>query len=355
MRSYGSTEKRALNERQQICFYCPYTGGGHPTGARARTEGLITAYRHSGRRVFFLGPLKHPQCSFNIKICMEGSPFSRLINGFKAWLIIKRLRCTLVIAEGPLFPFFFGQTKLVSMIHDAKFATQHRRNKGFITWFYWLIAARVSAKIVTVSEPEKRRLVKVLQISANKIIVSKNGIDDEWMLPLAENKPLEYDLLYVSNFAPHKNHLGLLKSVVNLRLRIVFVGSDLGTFREVDEYVNKNNLNVSYFSHLSTEDLISIYDRSLVFVFPSNLEGFGIPYLEARARGLPVLASDLEIFRDHRKKLGGTIVDFSNAENLSSHLAETKIKRERNGRQVPKNLDEYRWPVIAEKLLSDLE
>jgi glycosyltransferase involved in cell wall biosynthesis len=42
----------------------------------------------------------------------------------------------------------------------------------------------------------------------------------------------------------------------------------------------------------SREDLIALYSMADAFVFPSWIEGFGIPILEAMTCGAPVIASD---------------------------------------------------------------
>ena len=41
-----------------------------------------------------------------------------------------------------------------------------------------------------------------------------------------------------------------------------------------------------------------IYNARDVLLFPSLYEGFGYPLVEAFATGLPVVASDIEIFRE---------------------------------------------------------
>lgn len=46
----------------------------------------------------------------------------------------------------------------------------------------------------------------------------------------------------------------------------------------------------------SDEELEYIYARSRALLFPSRAEGFGLPLVEARTRGCPVIASDLPVF-----------------------------------------------------------
>ena len=55
------------------------------------------------------------------------------------------------------------------------------------------------------------------------------------------------------------------------------------------------------FVHLQASDdqLPSLYRDSAAFVFPSTMEGFGLPVLEAAASGCAVVLSDIPIFREH--------------------------------------------------------
>ena len=56
--------------------------------------------------------------------------------------------------------------------------------------------------------------------------------------------------------------------------------------------------NVTFLGNVPNEDLYAVYDRSDILIIPSYAEAFGIVILEAMARGLAILASDLPCIRE---------------------------------------------------------
>jgi glycosyltransferase involved in cell wall biosynthesis len=61
-------------------------------------------------------------------------------------------------------------------------------------------------------------------------------------------------------------------------------------YERLEAYKKLNNLgSVKLMGFASEDKIVQIYDSFDAFVFPSLYEGFGLPILEAQARGLPVV------------------------------------------------------------------
>ena len=50
--------------------------------------------------------------------------------------------------------------------------------------------------------------------------------------------------------------------------------------------------------YISKNEILKLYSESIVYVFPSIDEGFGIPLIEAMKFGVPVICSEIEIFKE---------------------------------------------------------
>ncbi len=333
---------------RRICIVSPYGGRGNISGIQIRLRMLAKNLNRLGFEVHVIGPYEGVDGAKTHEFSLDVPLWCRPFRGLAASRIIRGLEPSVVILEGPVIVTGIRRTTVVQMIHDSKFATAHHRRGGWLLWLYYMVMCRVYAYTMTVSKSEKARIASSLLISKDRIIVSYNGIGESWLEPETP-RDKDFDLIYVSNFARHKGHIRFLKAIAGTNYRVAFVGGDLGTLERVKAFAYENSINVQFFHDLSEVDLIDTYDRSKVFVFPSELEGFGIPFLEARARKLPVVASDIEVFRELAAELGGQTVDFKNPVAVRSAIAEAL----KQGPQTAA-LDRFMWRNLTEQLAYDL-
>jgi glycosyltransferase involved in cell wall biosynthesis len=69
------------------------------------------------------------------------------------------------------------------------------------------------------------------------------------------------------------------------------------------------------------EEIVRLLSRAKAFIFPSFAEGFGLPPLEAMASGVPVVCSDIPVFRE---VYGDAVryVDPNRAESIAGGIRE---------------------------------
>ncbi len=81
------------------------------------------------------------------------------------------------------------------------------------------------------------------------------------------------------------------------------------------------NKRLFMFNKLNDRGLEYAYANARSLVFPSYVEGFGLPLVEAMQRNLPVMASDIPVFRE----VGGDFVayfDLQRPESLAELVQE---------------------------------
>jgi glycosyltransferase involved in cell wall biosynthesis len=105
-------------------------------------------------------------------------------------------------------------------------------------------------------------------------------------------------LLYPAQTWPHKNHVGLLDAIAELRRRgtivpLVATGRQTEHMAEIRRRMTQLGLDdqVRFLGYVDDADLSSLYRQATALVFPSLFEGWGLPVVEAFAVGLPVLCS----------------------------------------------------------------
>lgn len=108
--------------------------------------------------------------------------------------------------------------------------------------------------------------------------------------------------IYIGNFYPHKNAENLVKafSRVKTNVKLILIGPNdffsSRLFRLIDQL--KQNERIKFFHNPRKTELIYFYKNALALIHPSISEGFGLPIIEAAYFNLPVIASDIEVFRE---------------------------------------------------------
>ncbi|MGH2820853.1 MAG: glycosyltransferase family 4 protein, partial [Actinomycetota bacterium] len=101
-------------------------------------------------------------------------------------------------------------------------------------------------------------------------------------------------VLWVGTVEPRKNLRTLLKAFVELErgddLDLVLVGPR-GWREDLEELIRPAQGNVKTLGFVPGSDMASLYAGAEVFCYPSLLEGFGFPVLEAMVQGTPVVTS----------------------------------------------------------------
>ena len=179
---------------------------------------------------------------------------------------------------------------------------------GLARRWYRQILSRLSVqrakRVVAVSHDLARYLVTTVGVPAEKVTVVYEGVD--WQQSRnkdAEPSPLGFPyVLNVSSLLEHKNQERLIQAFAMLHgqeslrgHKLVIVGADpLGRKQGLQRLAADLEVAdaVEFLGFVPREQLPRFYQHASVFVYPSLVESFGLPILEAMAQGVPVVTSD---------------------------------------------------------------
>ena len=230
-------------------------------------------------------------------------------------------------------------------------------------------AIYTAKKVIAISKYTKQSIQKHFNIKDNKMEIIYEGVDLERFNPLNAkefdfkkfNLKKDKYILYVGNVYPHKNIDRLIDVFSNIKqkqnidtdLKLVLVGKKDYFFENIISQVKNLNLekSVIFPGYVPDEELISLYENSLFYVFPSLYEGFGLPPLEAIALGAPIVISNAtclpEIFGEHIEYFDPKSKD--DMEEVLYFFIRDKEKRELQKKYHQNILNKYSWLDMAEK------
>jgi glycosyltransferase involved in cell wall biosynthesis len=203
----------------------------------------------------------------------------------------------------------WGRFRRVVTVHDliyARFPDAHAgiRDRGMRV----LVpsAARRSDRVIADSLSTREDLIGLLGIAPERIDVVPLGlgaVQREAALPQAETRE-RFELgerrvvLSLSAKRPHKNLAALIGALARIpverRPLLVLPGYPTAYEDELRARAESAGVaaDVRFPAWVSDAELEGLWALADVFVFPSLYEGFGLPVLEAMARGVPVACSN---------------------------------------------------------------
>jgi glycosyltransferase involved in cell wall biosynthesis len=237
-----------------------------------------------------------------------------LLGRLGAELTLKRLAQTddVVLCFGNLPPLFRIRARSAVFIQNVYLLGQRSRSGfPFRTQMrielerLWLRTRAHLASILVVQTPSMQRLVEgVLKQPALVAPFRAARTADIAAVPTGDKR---YDFIYVASGEPHKNHHTLIAAWRELARqgltpslcltlaarRFPEACADIESAR-IRERLNIENVD----PEVHAQGFENLYGASRALIYPSLMESFGLPLLEAQAMGLPVLAPELDYVRD---------------------------------------------------------
>jgi glycosyltransferase involved in cell wall biosynthesis len=299
-----------------LIFLVPGETGGMEVAARELIPELVRAAPESARFTAFV----------NREAAADDGPWRELMPSVTVPVRARR-REQWVLGEQALLPLLAaragidllhslastapvaGPFRRVVTVHDLIYARFPEAHVGIRDRGMRLLvpaAARRSERVISDSRSTRDDLVSLLGLDAGRIDVVPLGLGTvarERPLGEAElRRRLELGarrvLLSLSAKRPHKNLAALIRALALIpaeqRPLLVLPGYPTWYEQELRQCALDAGVrgDVRFLGWLAGPELEGLWAIAEAFVFPSLYEGFGLPVLEAMARGVPVACAD---------------------------------------------------------------
>lgn len=256
-------------------------------------------------------------------VCIKQKPFlEKLKNSFiKRILYILWLNfifpfytffndANIIIFTNTLTPFYrLPNKKYYPVLHDLwiyKYPETATKSQKLYVKFVISSIKKNFEKIITVSDTVKKEIIDFLHCSEDKVCIVYNYFSFGEVPIISQNEQEQLNILnkfgieskkYILSVATlnkRKNIQMLIDAYnqINTKNKLVLVGASNNA-----KFNNTNN-NIIFTGYISDDELKILYKYSLLYVFPSIYEGFGIPIIDAQSFGVPVLCSNIPVFRE---------------------------------------------------------
>ncbi len=262
--------------------------------------------------------------------------------------------------------------RAVTTVHDLTLFKTYNSDKNWFIYkfkqligrFVFYIVGHKSSHIICPSNYTKNEYAKFAKISADKITVTYEGCDFANVEPKTY-EPLQNNdfIMYVGQQSDYKNirrlmmaHQNLIKTMPNLKLALVgrLDGKNGKPLKINQKWASDQDFkNIIYTDYVDDAQLRWLFEHCATYVFPSLMEGFGLPGLEAMASKAPVVSSNAtclpEIYGN-----SAYYFDPTNVAEMTAAIRDVITNKEIRDRLIKegsKTVKKYSWHDMSKQTL----
>lgn len=256
-------------------------------------------------------------------------------------------------------------TKCVLTVHDLTSLADSRTHTLKVKTISRLLFKRglkKAGQIIIPTEVVKKDLLNFLPELKDKVTVIHEGVEKDFGQDVRKEVLNKFGLksgyiFFNATLEPRKNIPTLLKAYAQLEDRppLVLAGKKGWGYKEVESEISRLNLTqeVKVLGWVPESDLASLYQFAGIFVYPSLAEGFGLSPLKAFKLGVPVVVSDLPVFKEVVGE-AALKIDPHNPQELKEALEKVLEDKSLQKMLIQKGFDQvakYSWEDTARKTL----
>ncbi len=209
---------------------------------------------------------------------------------------------------------FYKKEQLV-YLHLPFILTDHKfdlRTDGKKLWLYQNVigksifrSLRKVNRTIVQTRWMKEALMKKAGVPDKKITILQPDISNNHIMQYTDTYENRKRLFYPATAFTYKNHMTILKALdcaqksgfEDYEMIFTITAHENRYTQELNKFALAHGLRVTFSGQIPREQVFKMYARSIL-IFPSYVESFGLPLLEARLSGTYVLASDCPFSRE---------------------------------------------------------
>ncbi|QQS61669.1 MAG: glycosyltransferase family 4 protein [Candidatus Moraniibacteriota bacterium] len=263
--------------------------------------------------------------------------------------------------------------KTVVTIHGLEY---ERIPKGY-SWyartfmrFFVRRSCERASRIIAVSEATKKDIISFYHIDPNKITVvyegpgffqekdvSVSGKDISKKL-----KEVDTFFLYLGRLEYRKNIIriieafSIIKKRKKIKQKLILAGSPGYGYKDIKKTLRKSSFSkdILELGYVNEQEKIWLLKNADILIFVSLSEGFGLPIMEAQKMGIPLVVSDLPVFREIAGEQS-FFVDFLNSNDISEKIGEVLDNSKETQERIllgKENVRRFSWEKSAQEVSS---
>jgi glycosyltransferase involved in cell wall biosynthesis len=353
---------------QGLFFDCRYIRIDHHDGISRFSAGLFAALNKLTTVTAVINDLRQldklPAGIEFVKVTSPTSPLEPLVA-----LKLNKLGAKVVFSPMQTIGSFGRKFKLVLTVHDLIYY-RHPAPPPSFTWpikLLWrlyhlsylpqrLLLNRSDA-VATVSKTTQS-LISQHKLTKRPTSVVYNAAGDD-SLPLAPSfRPSgKQTLVYMGSFMDYKNVEVLIKGMADLPDHELLLLSRISDSRRHElQALAPTGANVEFLNGVTDQRYHELLSSSVALVTGSRDEGFGIPLVESMSRGIPIVVSNIPIF----KEIGGDAAIYFDQDDAKAFAKAVKSLDIESAWMAKSKLSQdqakkFSWTNSAKALLELLE
>ena len=351
----------------RIVFDCRYTRIDRHDGISRYTAGLITELGRLHPVTMLISDHRQlamlPALPWQL-VRSPTSPLEPLVA-----LTVNRLDPDIVFSPMQTMGSWGRRYRLVLTVHDLIYYRNRTPPREFsvgirllwrlyhLSWWPQRLLLNRSDGVVTVSETTGA-LISRHRLTRRPVSVVPNAADSVAAAgeTLERTGPATKTLVYMGSFMPYKNVDTLVRAAAALPGYELHLLSRVGDAERDRLSALAPQASLVFHNGVSDEEYVSLLTDATALVTTSLDEGFGIPLVEAMSLGIPVVVSDIPIFRE----IGGDAASYVPPRDPDAVAAavrnlETPGEWTRRSRLSVGQAGRFTWAESAARLLRVLQ